>query len=230
MVPSLLVTASENEKGMDKMFEKKARIVFVGDSITDSGRNYEAAPAGWSSWGDGYVNLINAYTTAVHPEKELMVVNQGISGNRITDLQERWGEVLALQPDYLTIMIGINDAWRHFDGTFMQQEQVSLPLFEEIYEELINQSLAINTKVILMSAFMIEANQGDSMKQMVLQYNQVTKKLAEKYQLLYVDIQEELDAFTEVQSSYVLSADRVHPSLAGHLIIAKTWLQAVGLE
>ncbi|WP_265458123.1 SGNH/GDSL hydrolase family protein [Enterococcus sp. HY326] len=212
------------------MFKKKERIVFVGDSITDAGRDYGAAPAAWSSWGEGFVNLINAYTTGLHPEKELMIINQGISGNRITDLKERWAEIMALQPDCLTIMIGVNDVWRQFDGTFMQQEQVKLDKFEKIYEELILESLEKRIKLVLLSAFMVEANQEDPMKKMLMTYNQITEKLADKYGLSYVDLQVEMDRFTALQSSYVLSADRVHPSLAGHVIIAKAWLQAVKLE
>ncbi|MHC5248652.1 SGNH/GDSL hydrolase family protein [Enterococcus sp. LJL90] len=212
------------------MFKKKQRIVFVGDSITDANRDYEAAPAAWSSWGEGFVNLINAYTTGLHPEKELMIMNQGVSGNRITDLKERWGKVMALQPDCLTIMIGVNDVWRQFDGTFMQQEQVKQDKFEKIYEELILESLEKKIKLVLLSAFMVEANQEDPMKKMLMTYNQITEKLADKYGLSYVDLQAEMDRFTALQSSYVLSADRVHPSLAGHVIIAKAWLQAVGLE
>jgi len=50
--------------------DKKDRLLFMGDSITDSNRNYQAIPAGWSSWGDGYVHLINAYTTALLPQME----------------------------------------------------------------------------------------------------------------------------------------------------------------
>ena len=213
------------------MFGKNDRIVFVGDSITDSGRNYDALPAGWSSWGEGYVHLINAFTTGVHPEKELMIVNQGISGNRITDLKQRWEkDVMGLSPDWVNIMIGVNDVWRHFDSTFSQEKQVDMDMFEKIYEELIVTTQSKVKGIILIGAFMVEANRQDAMREKLEQYNNVTKKLAEKYNLLYVDIQTVMDHFTRYQSSYVLSSDRVHPSTAGHLLIAREWIKSVGLE
>jgi len=213
------------------MLKRKDRIIFVGDSITDAGRNYEAMPAGWSSWGDGYVHLINAFTTGVHPDQELMIINKGVSGNRITDLRQRWEQdIMNLKPDWVNIMIGVNDVWRHFDSTFSQDKQVTVDEFEKVYEELI-----LNTKdrvkgIILIGAFMVEPNKNDSMRNMLEEYNMVTKKLAEKYKLLYIDIQNVIDEFTRFQSSYVLSSDRVHPSTAGHLLIAREWIKSVGLE
>ncbi|MHC5375145.1 SGNH/GDSL hydrolase family protein [Enterococcus sp. LJL120] len=212
------------------MFDKHNRLVFVGDSITDCNRNYNTTIGAVDSLGEGYVSLINAYTTAFHPEKELMIINQGVGGNRVTDLKARWQEILALKPDYLTIMIGINDVWRHFDNKFTQIEQVNKILFEQTYTELIKQSLAAHSKIILLSAFMLEANNLDPMKQMVAEYNEITKKIAANFSLTYIDIQAEMDKFTAIQSSYALSSDRVHLSLPGHAIIAKSWLEAVDLD
>ncbi|GGI65378.1 SGNH/GDSL hydrolase family protein [Enterococcus alcedinis] len=205
---------------------KKSRLLFVGDSITDSNRNYEAIPAGWSSFGDGYVNLINAYTTALLPDKEYMVVNKGVSGDTIVDLKSRWQQdVLDFKPDTVTIMIGINDVWRHFDGTFCQSEFVHPTVFEQVYRELIEETLAKGIKVFLMSPFMVEANHQDPMRSMVDDYRSIVKKLSEKYQLVHGDVQKKIDQFLKYQSSYVLSSDRVHVSLAGHLLIVQEWLE-----
>ena len=72
--------------------------------------------------GDGYVHLINAYTTALLPQMELMIVNRGVSGDTVVDLKKRWkDDVLAFHPDWVTIMIGVNDVWRHFDGTLLKR-------------------------------------------------------------------------------------------------------------
>ncbi len=60
--------------------------------------------------GDGYVHLINAYTTALLPQMELMIVTRGVSGDTVVDLKKRWkDDVLAFHPDWVTIMIGVND-------------------------------------------------------------------------------------------------------------------------
>lgn len=213
------------------LFEKKDRLLFMGDSITDSGRNYDAMPAGWSSWGDGYVNLLNAYTTALLPETELMVVNRGVSGNTIVDMAARWQtDALDFQADWITIMIGVNDVWRHYDGTFPQVVQVDAGQFEQVYRELIEVTLPKVKGIILLSPFMVEGRLDDPMRQQVDQYRAIVEKLAADYQLPYGNVQAKVDEFLQHQSSYVLSSDRVHPSLAGHLLIAQAWLEATGIK
>lgn len=213
------------------LFDKGDRLLFMGDSITDSNRLYEAMPAGWGSWGDGYVNLLNAYTTALLPEEELMVVNRGVSGNTIVDLEQRWSaDALAFNADWITVMIGVNDVWRHFDGTFAQVPLVSIAEFEACYRRLLDQTLPTVKGMILLSPFMVESSLEDAMRQRVDAYRGVVEKLAEEYQLSYGNVQAKVDEFLHHQSSYVLSSDRVHPSLAGHLLIAQTWLETVGIK
>lgn len=213
------------------LFEKKDRLLFMGDSITDSGRNYDAMPAGWSSWGDGYVNLLNAYTTALLPETELMVVNRGVSGNTVVDMAARWQtDALDFQADWITIMIGVNDVWRHYDGTFPQVVQVDAGQFEQVYRELIEVTLPKVKGIILLSPFMVEGRLDDPMRQQVDQYRAIVEKLAADYQLPYGNVQAKVDEFLQHQSSYVLSSDRVHPSLAGHLLITQAWLEATGIK
>ena len=214
--------------GEKMLLQEGTRLVMIGDSITDCNRAYDAMPAGWGSFGDGYVNLVNACLTGLAPEQKVMVINKGISGNTILDLQSRWDEdVLALKPDWVSIMIGVNDAWRHFDGVLSQVEQVEMDQFEQVYEELILKTKDRVKGMVLMSPFMIEANEQDEMKQMVKAFAAVAKKLATKYQMPYVDVQQKMDDFTKVLSSYALAADRVHPNVQGHMIIAKSFLDGI---
>ncbi|WP_162012677.1 SGNH/GDSL hydrolase family protein [Streptococcus sp. S784/96/1] len=216
------------------IFEENATLLFAGDSITDANRNRDALPGGWSSWGEGYVSLINALLIALYPEKRWTIINQGISGNRVTDLSDRWNrDILTMNPDWITIMIGINDVWRHFDDAiFRKENQVTQEVFVSHYKEIIEKSLSNqNVKgVILLSAFMIENNLSDPMRLKLDAYNYITKKLAEQYDLIYIDVQSYFDHFLVKTPSGVLSLDRVHPSLAGHTLIAKAWLDAVGFR
>lgn len=92
------------------IFEKHSRIVFVGDSITDADRDRTAIPGGWG-YGHGYVNTLHNLLTAVYPDKALCTINEGINGNDIVDMSERWqSDVIDMNPDYVSIMIGVNDA------------------------------------------------------------------------------------------------------------------------
>lgn len=213
------------------LLDKYTRLVMIGDSITDSGRSYDAQPAGWSSYGDGHVSLINACLTGLAPESQIMVVNKGVNGNTILDLKKRWQkDVIDIRPDWVSIMIGINDVWRHYDAVLQQIEQVDEKVFEETYDELIKMTKPTVKGMVIMSPFMIEPDLSDDMRKKLDIYRAIARKTAEKHNLIYIDVQKKMDAFTESLSSYILSSDRVHPNLSGHVIIAKAFLDGIQFD
>ena len=109
-------------------------LLFTGDSITDCGR---ARPiAADIDLGDGYVNLVNSLLSVRYPERIIRIMNTGISGNRVIDLETRWQtDILDLNPDWLSIMIGINDVWRHFDRA-TNPDQVNIQRYENTHGEI----------------------------------------------------------------------------------------------
>lgn len=71
--------------------------------------------------GAGYVYSTISLFHALHPDMNVTFINRGISGNRVKDLQARWQEdALDLNPDVLSILIGINDTWRRFDANALR--------------------------------------------------------------------------------------------------------------
>jgi lysophospholipase L1-like esterase len=93
-----------------------SKLVMIGDSITDCGRSRPVGEGLFDAIGKGYVAYVDALLGAAYPERQIRVVNMGCSGNTVRDLAARWQtDVLDLQPDWLSIMIGINDVWRQFD-------------------------------------------------------------------------------------------------------------------
>ena len=97
---------------MKQYFKDSAVVLFQGDSITDCSRDKNDIP----SLGNGYPKIIaNIYHT-MFPKREITFVNKGISGNRVRDLLSRYDQdFLAIKPDFISILIGINDVWRAFD-------------------------------------------------------------------------------------------------------------------
>jgi lysophospholipase L1-like esterase len=88
---------------------KDTCLLFQGDSITDGNRGRNQDPN--HILGHGYVFLIGARNGAALPEKNLTFLNRGISGNTVQELARRWRQdTLDLQPDLLSILIGVNDA------------------------------------------------------------------------------------------------------------------------
>lgn len=97
------------------MIQSNDHIVFYGDSITDAGRSRENSTNG--NLGSGYVHLCAAQLLSQFPEYNLRVTNKGVSGNRVYDLESRLeADVLAIEPNIVSVLIGINDTWRQFDS------------------------------------------------------------------------------------------------------------------
>lgn len=95
------------------MLKKNSLILFQGDSITEWGRNY----ADSNDLGTGYAMMCSAWIKSLYPELDLRFLNRGVSGNRVIDLKKRWQQdCIDLQPDVISILIGINDTWRRFDN------------------------------------------------------------------------------------------------------------------
>ncbi len=102
------------------------RILFIGDSITDSSRDYGNS----DDLGKGYAQLIAAYLLNKYPAYDLKFYNRGINGNKVADLKERWEEdCLELNPDVVSILVGVNDVWHRMDA-LEEQTEATLAQFE----------------------------------------------------------------------------------------------------
>lgn len=200
-------------------------LAFIGDSITDCGR---ARPVGKKAGlGEGYVAFVDALLHTCYPERGIRVLNTGISGNRITDLEARWqSDVMDLQPDWLSIMIGINDVWRQFDSA-QEPDQVLIDQYERVYRALLTRTRPGLKGLVLMTPFFIEPNPSDPMRAAMDSYGKVVKILAAEFDAVLVDVQAAFDEYLTHRPSQSLCGDRVHPNKTGHMIIARAFLNAV---
>lgn len=213
------------------LIDANSKLVMIGDSITDAGRNYNVGEGWQESFGNGYVNLVNALLMSNYPEKKVRVVNKGINGNTIRDLKARWkNDVLDLKPDWVSIMIGVNDAWRYFDCPLVLENRVSEEEYRNTYEEILSSIKPIVKGIIIMRPYIIETNKIDAFRSKVDSFAKISRECAEKYDAVFVDTQKEFDEFSKVHYSAALSLDRVHPNTAGHMILAKSFLNAVKFD
>lgn len=206
------------------------KIVFFGDSITDMGRDYNANEETFytgSTYGTGYPLFVASELYTENPEKYL-VMNRGISGNRVVSLYERLKpDVWALKPDVLSVLIGVNDVWHDIDGLNMG---VELPRYEKVYRMLIEETLERlpNIKIMLMEPFILKGISTNDLYSGFLQvkdYAKVVKKLAKEYNLPFVPLQDKLDEVSKKFDAKYYLADGVHPNVAGAKLIATEWLK-----
>ncbi|RLD12574.1 MAG: GDSL family lipase [Chlamydiae bacterium] len=203
-------------------------LLFIGDSITDCGR---ARPVGTGiGLGESYVAFVNSLLTAFYPAREITVLNTGISGNRVIDLEARWQtDVLDLAPDWLSVMIGINDVWRQFDD-YLNPNQVTISIYESIYRNILEQTRRNLKGLVLMTPYYIETNLSDPMRERMDKYGKVVEKLAHEFDAIFVNVQTAFDFHLTHRPTQSLCSDRVHPNQTGHMIIAKSFLTAVGFD
>jgi len=211
------------------IFDKNGKLVMTGDSITDCGRGRPAGEGLFDPYGNGYVNMVKAFLDAKYPDQPIRLINKGNGGHTVRDLKEIWQEsVLDQTPDWLSIMIGINDVWRQFDSPKMTEDHVGLEEYESTLEELIGLAKPGLKGLILVTPYFIESNRSDAMRMRMDEYGAVIKKLAEKHAAVLVDPQAGFDRMLESMHPMALAWDRIHPNSSGHALIAQCFLDAIG--
>lgn len=209
---------------------EKIKILFQGDSITDCGRDR----ARLDSMGEGYGKLIRAELGFENPNK-YEFINKGISGNRVVDLYARIkADIINLAPDYMSILIGVNDVWHEFGG----HNGVDAEKYEKIYCMLIEeiQEALPNVKIVIMEPFCLkgagtenteeEPDKWDIFRSEVEKRAEKAKRIAEKYKLTFVTLQDKFDEACEMAEPTYWLADGVHPTPEGHELIKREWIKA----
>lgn len=204
------------------IFNKNDKIILIGDSITDSGRREDP-----EKMGHGYARLIRDYYSITEPNANLQFINKGISGNRVDHLAARWKkDVIDLDPDWVSISIGINDVWRQLDSPHLKQ--IFPEEFEQIYDMLL-EDLSTKTKarLILMEPTLIEEDIESTGNTLLKPYIKAVHRLAEQYNAILVPTHDAFIHFLQHQSGFKLTTDGVHMRSGGNLLMAKTWIKAV---
>jgi len=202
------------------------RLLFTGDSITDCGRNRPLGEG--NGLGDGYVALVNSLLSVWYPQRLIRIVNTGIGGNRVIDLEARWQtDVLDHKPDWLSIMIGINDVWHQFGTNAVRLDQVDIGRYETTYRRLLEQTRPKLKGLVLMTPYYLETNLVDPIRARMDQYSGVVESLANEFDAVFVNVQAAFDCHLEHRTTQSLCPDRVHVNQSGHLIIAQAYLDAM---
>lgn len=213
------------------IFEKFDRIVFAGDSVTEMRSQNPVGEGLFDALGFGYVRMVENLLMSVYPEYNIRVTNSGIGGNTSRDLWNRWErDVLNLNPDWVSIMIGINDVWRQFDTPAMTDRAVSPAQYEQNVENMLLSLKGRVKGVFLMTPYYMEPNKSDRMRARMDEYSEICRRLAEKHECIFIDTQAMFDRYFAHQHSAFIAWDRVHPNQIGAMLIAREFLKHCGFD
>jgi acyl-CoA thioesterase-1 len=204
------------------------RVVCLGDSITQ-------AP-------DGYVTVMANLIAAVYPERGIRVLNAGISGNKVPDMRERLErDVIARDPDWVTVNVGINDVWHGYSGFGLTDDYpegdgpngVPLDIYERTLADLVETLLARSRANVLLVTPTVIGEEPDTHENRKLTgYVEAMERVGRAAGVRVCPMRQAfMDALRRgksARSTCALTTDGVHPNPVGHYVIAVTILKSLG--
>ena len=203
---------------MSKKFSlpNNSTILFQGDSITDSARKNGHN----ESLGDGYVMMTVAWLSALYPDYPMRFINRGISGNRIRDLKDRWKkDCLDLRPNLVSILAGVND---------INWKPTATESFRADYTSILEQTRQSKCLIVLLEPFLVDFNNDYlELKEELNKKIEVIRELSREFGTKLIPLNDIFKEACVKRSPSFWSLDGAHPTLAGHALIAQSWIKYV---
>jgi len=210
-----------------------ARIVlFQGDSITDAGRvRGNPNPNDPAAMGRGYAFLAMCRLLAARPEADMLVYNRGISGNCVPDLEARWRrDCLDLEPGLVSILIGINDLWHKLGG----DSHGTPASYEAEYGALLERTRKTlpNARLVVCEPFVLETGVVDEAWFPEFEERRaIAERLAHQHGATWVPFHATFaSAVARGTDPAYWADDGVHPTPAGHQLMADVWCETVRFD
>ena len=199
------------------------RLLFQGDSITDAGRDRR----NYHHMGNGYPKYAVELIRQKFPDSEIEFINLGISGNRTDQLFDRlYPDAVALEPDVISILIGINDIWHRHGKELIEttNEQIAAN-YRAILTRLKKQT---NAKIMILSPYLLDSEKKEPWRVELNEILPIIRSLAKEFADVYVPLDEIFeDALKNQPEPQYYSADGVHPNDNGRAFIGKHYFDAI---
>jgi acyl-CoA thioesterase I len=202
----------------------QTRLLFIGDSITDCARRTDEELV-----GHGYVRLVRDWLLARDPASAPQIINMGISGNKMPDLQKRWErDVLTQNPDIVSIKIGINDVWH---ALVPDRQGCPIDQFMAGFREIITRlkTARPGCAIVLCEPSVIDPPQDARANDCLQPYIRAVHELGREFKAdCVVELHRAFVRARNAKPDASWTTDGVHPTPLGHTLIARTWLEAMG--
>ena len=208
-----------------------SRLVMIGDSVTDCNRARPVGEGLFEGIGRGYPMIVDGLLNVAYPGHAIRISNLGTSGDTVRDLRARWQtDVLDLRPDWVSVMIGVNDVWRQFDLPRQPERAVSPEDYAAGLEDLVTRTLPHVRGLILLTPCYVESNRHDAMRARIDEYGAIVRQVAQRHGTVFVDTQAAFEPVLAHLHSAAIAWDRVHPNHIGHTVLARAFLNAIGFD
>ncbi|MCD8205865.1 MAG: SGNH/GDSL hydrolase family protein [Clostridia bacterium] len=196
------------------------RIVFFGDSITDCDRDRQDP----KSLGCGYAKMLADKLRPIYPDTDIDLINKGVSGDEVSDLLKRVdGDVIALEPDVVVMMIGINNTIHQFkNGKILDFET-----FRSDFRELLTRIKASGCVLIFLEPFLLPAPDKKRMRPVFAKELQIINDIGLEIADEFVAYDEMFNGLCQTRKYTEYSEDGVHPTYEGSMIIADQAIKAI---
>ncbi|NCI50907.1 G-D-S-L family lipolytic protein [Sediminibacterium roseum] len=194
--------------------DKKKKVLFFGDSITQAG----VRPG-------GYIKVMDSMLQQQGLSDKFELIGAGIGGDKIYDLYLRMEkDVLEQKPDIVVIYVGVNDVWhKSSSGT-----GTDYPKFGRFYEAVVNKLQSAGCKVIVCTPAVIgEKTDNSNMQDGDLNhYSNWIREYSKRANLPLVDLRAAFISYNlknnlQNKESGILTTDRVHLTPAGNIFVAE---------
>lgn len=219
-----------NAKSSSRRPERKnLRFLFQGDSITDGNRGRSEDPN--HILGHGYCFAVSSRIGADFPQYGFQFFNRGISGNTVSDLEKRWQtDTLALNPDVLSLLVGINDVNALVDG---RESAQNAKAFETTYRKLLSSCLDQNPDILLVLGLPFffasgwRKDQYEKWHPPTLERAEIVRRIATDFSAVLVDYPAVFERAQQQAPIDYWIWDGVHPTVFGHELMAREWIRQV---
>ncbi|MEC5144481.1 SGNH/GDSL hydrolase family protein [Chitinophaga sp. 212800010-3] len=228
-IPDIVAAAVATEKTKKIALKQNAVVLFQGDSITDAGRKRDNdQPNTNAMLGNGYALMAASALLLKNAGKQLRIFNKGISGNKVFQLADRWDtDCLAIKPDVLSILVGVNDYWHTLNNNYKGTVQT----YREDYDKLLTRTRQQlpDVQLIIGEPFAVKGVRAvdDKWYPTFNEYRVAAKEMAAKHQAVFIPYQSIFDKAVQSAPGEYWTGDGVHPSVAGAQLMAEAWLQSV---
>jgi lysophospholipase L1-like esterase len=230
--PSIEAAGKDVRREARPSLPRGGQVLFQGDSITDGGRWRDSDDPN-HVFGQSYPYLLAARCGGHFPQQQWRFVNRGISGDTVKALMARWDrDTLALKPDVLSVLVGANDTLSQFDKGIPLPTSVAE--YASVYDAILRRTRGAlpRVKLVLCEPFALPGTRNSGRWQAwrkdMAERQAIVRRLALAHRAVFVPLQAMFDDACKRAPADYWIWDGVHPTSAGHQLIADQWLRMTG--